>query len=492
MSVIDFNSGYLVPGVYVQPVTTPTPQVSNLASDVIALVGPANGYLTFTDGLALSQSAAVPLTQLGISESSVQVTNSSGVVQAGSNYTLVQTGSAPNTVTTIELTSGSTMTAGVVYYITYNYTNANYYTPQAFTNYQALQAVYGNPFGTNGGIASPISLAAIFAFNGASTVVVMPTTDTGGVATRAGIQAAYSALTAINGVDLIVPLPVGMTGTQSSPGDILNLAADLSSHCQAMSQPSVGYYRTGLIGYETTETVNPDYIAAQTNNQRVTEVWPNQLAYYNPIVGQSLNIGGYYLAAACAGVLAGNPRNQGLTRQTIQGFNGIPNTLFLTMTQAYLNQLSAAGVCVLAPSPGTGALIIRDGCTTNVSNALTREISLVRCSDAMLSILQQSLNGSALIGTPINTNTATIIQSLVEGCLAYLVSEAVIAGYTALAVQVASGSPQVMNVTFGYAPSYPLRYINVSFSVSTLTGTLSPITTSGTTSTTSGSTLSSS
>lgn len=476
MTTVDLNTGYLAPGVYVQAIQTPTPTTASLAADIIAIVGPANGWISFTDAMTLSGTTAKPLSQQGINQATIVVTDTNGVVQAPSNYTIAQTGTPPNVITTIKLAAGTTMTTTQVYYITYSFTDANYYTPQVFYDQQTLFNVFGVPFTAAGGVASPISLAGMLALQGAAMVVIMPTQDTGGVATRTGLSNAYVQLEPIDGVDLIVPLPVGMMGTPGAPGDIMNVAADLAAHCSKMSGPSISYPRTGIVGYETGVTVAPDTCAASVNNMRILMVWPNSFGYYNGVANQTFNVGGYYAAAKMAAILASQPVSQGLTRSMIPGFTGIPNSVLSTMTVPYKNQLSAAGVAVIEPARGTGALWCRHGTSTAPANTMTREFSLVRCSDAILEEFVNSYNNAGLIGDPITSDLLTIISSLGTSCLEYLMAQQIIAGYTPPSVTQNPGNPDEVDVSFGYSPMYPLNIINVTYAITQTTGTISPTT----------------
>jgi len=184
----------------------------------------------------------------------------------------------------------------------------------------------------------------------------------------------------------------------------------------------------------------------------------------------------------------------GLTRKVIGGFAGIPNSVLQTMTVPYKNQLAAAGVCVIEPAPGTGALWVRHGTTTDPSNTVTREFSLVRCGDAVLQEFQSTYNQAAIIGNPITSDLLNVITGLATAALEYLVAQSVIAGYTSPSVVQDPNSPDVVDVTFGYSPEYPLNILNVTYAISTTTGTVSPATSTGVASATSaysGSSLSS-
>lgn len=483
MSFINFSGSYQPPGVYV---TQQTPQVIAVpvtAPSTVALVGPTLGYFTNTDVVTLSTTSTTTLSKKGINLSTVVVTDAyNNVYAASGNYTLAQTGTGTATVTTIEEITASPIGANAVY-VSYQYTDANYYLPYQFSSYTAIQATYGNPFDANNNLLSPISLAAQLLYaNGSPTVVVMPTTDTGLVATQTGLSTAYVALAARNDIDIVIPLPVGITNATGA-NSITGVGTDLKSHCDSMAQQSL--WRIGILGYEssvTTSTLNPGTLpstglAPAIADARVTVAYPNQLSYYYTPNNTTLTVSGYYLAAALAGVLSGNPVQQGLTRQIINGFSGIPAAMLATFTKANKNSWSAAGVSVVEPTSTAqgSSLVCRQGVTTQVNSTVLREISLVRAADNMMFNIYDSLLNSNLIGSPTTTNTPAQIQGLVQGVLDNLVASGVIVGYSSLNTAVTSNNPTVVSVTFAYSPSYPLNYIAVSFSVDTSTGNVIPV-----------------
>jgi len=190
------------------------------------------------------------------------------------------------------------------------------------------------------------------------------------------------------------------------------------------------------------------------------------------------------VAATLAGILSSQPVNLGLTRKVIGGFAGIPNNVLMTMTQPYKNQLSAAGVCVIEPAPGTGALWVRHGTTTDPTNTVTREFSLVRCGTPSS---RSSRAPTTRLGSSVTRylHILDIITSLATAALEYLMAQNIIAGYTSPSVVQDPNSPDVVNVTFGYSPEYPLNIINVQYSISTTTGTITPATSGGNASATS-------
>ncbi len=476
-------SQYVVPGVYWEATPTPVASLTPNTASVVALVGPGIGYQTFSESVTLESLTPSDLTQLGISLDSVVVTSLDGsiIYTSVSDYTLASSaatdGHSQDTTTTIVRQSGSTITSGQTVQVSYQYTDYDYGQPNIVTSLAQAQSLYGNGINiTSGEITSPLSLAAQFAFtNGATTLVLVATPNA--TVLRADLTDAYALLAPLTNVDIIVPLPVGLTGSHASPGDVINVAQDLSTFVDTQETAN-DILQIGIIGFETTVTVYPDNIAQDTDDERVIEAWPNQMNYYNGYTNSTLVVGGYYLAAAYAGIFAGNFPQQGLTRQHVKNFSGIPSSVFLTMTTSYKNQLSAAGVAVTEISR-SGILWCRHGTTTNVSSLYTTEASLVRAQDALIQLLEGAVEQAGIIGTPIGPNSIVNLQALTIGILESAVTTGLIESYQSVVATQLESLPTTIQVTFQYQPSFPLNYVTFIFSVNTTTGAVSAGTSTG-------------
>lgn len=477
MSIVNFST-YQSPDVYVTQVPSPIVNIVGTTPTVVAIVGPTRGYKTFTEPVTLNGTTAVTLSNLGVNPSTVVIQDASGnLFTAGVDYATATVSGidAFHNQVTVARATPSGINSGVTVFATYQYTDANYYTPQTFFSFAPVQTAFGQAINlSSNSITSPVSLAALQAFNnGANKVIVCPTQDGGLIATRAGLSNAYVLLAANTDINIIVPLPVGLTGTPGVPGDIVNIGLDLKSHCESLA--AQGVFRVGIVGYETTSTVAPDVIAGGITSARVMEAWPNQMNFFNSTTNQTLVVSGYYLAAAFAGRFAALPVQESLTRKNITGFSGIPAPVFTTMTKAYKNQLSAAGVAVVEPS-SNGALICRHGVTTLGTSVMTQELSLVRCADNMVQQMHDTLLNSGLIGSPQTPTTLSTVKSIAQGVLDNLKNAGVIFDYTGLGVQTISTNPTVIALQWSYKPSYPLNYITAQFSIDTTSGSIAPIT----------------
>lgn len=464
------------PGVYVEEENTPLVSVTGAQPTVAALVGPARGYRPNTEAKVLTGTTPVVLSKLGIDQASVRVAAADGTVFPSSAYSLtVGAGADSQAGTTQDNTlsiarNGTAIPDGSTVYVTYNYTDANYYGPQRFNDFDDVKDVYGEPFDiTTGAILSPLSFAAKIAFeNGAANLVLVATAGSATAVTRAQLSTALASLSALSDVEVVVPLPVGLTGTPALPGDTINVANDLKSHVETAALN--GLRRVGIIGYETTSTQDPSVVVASFRSPRVVMAWPNRLNYFNGYANADVEVAGYYLAAAYAGMLSNLPVQMSLTKKQVRSFSGIPAPVLQTMTMATKNGWSDAGVAVTELAKD-GRLLVRFGTTTQRDTTLTRELSIVRAKDSLVNLIDDTMERANLIGTPIDIDTPLRIKGVIQGCLETAKNTGLIQDYKSLKVRPSpSGDPSVIEVKFQYKPSYALNYVVITFSVDTSTG----------------------
>jgi len=474
----------------------------------VCIVGPGLGYRTDSQAIVITGTLATPqvITNSagqavqGIFSNSVTIPNpAGGFFRSGTDYVIANNYSsngnnAATVITTIYIPSGSAMNSNTQYSVNYSYADTSYFTPTQVTDGATAAALYGAAFNGNS-IQSPLTLAATIAINnGARDVWLMPVAWSGytytaasvpvpnGLVTEAALNAAYTAISANTDIATVVPLPVGIT----TEGTIEAVAKDFSTYLT--NQVGVnGIFQFGLFGWEagagigtTTSGSSPTDITNYNGvaNSRMSVVFPNDLTYGALGAGVNITVGGYYLAAALAGILSSNPIQQGLTKQVIAGgtFAGIDATTAAAMTTANKVAWSAGGVLVVETNR-QGNLQVRHGVTSVPAlsagaSVYTREISLVRAQDDMIDTIVQTLNNSGLIGSPISSNTATVISGSVNAVLASLELSGAIESFSGITVTESSVNPTVMNVSFNYVPSYPLNYITVTFGIDTSTGTL--------------------
>lgn len=475
MSPVDFSQ-YQPPGVFVEEETTPLVSVLGVNPTVVALVGPSVGYREHTEAVVLTDTTAVELEKLGIDTSSVVVKNAAGTAYiVNTDYALtVGAGEDENIGTTEDNTTtiarvGSGIPNGSTVYVTYQYTDVDYHEPLRVTDYDDVKDAFGEPLNlTTGAITSPLSLAAKVAFeNGANQLVLVSTTGTATATTRNELDAAYDKLDTVPDVNVIVPLPVGITGTTAAPADTYNIGDDLVA--KLAENLADNLLRIGIIGYEKTVTIDPGDAAENFPSSRMIVVWPQKLSFFNGATNTTLEVSGYYLSAGVAGRMAALPVQEPFTKKVIRGFSGIPASMLSTMTVAQKNTWSQEGVAVLEPQRD-GRLVIRHGVTTDPTSLLTREVSLVRARDSMVNLISDVVEDSQLVGTFIDEDTLDRVKGVVQGALETATNAEIIIAYNNLKVRQRSIDPSVIEVKFQYQPAYPLNYIVVAFSINTITG----------------------
>ena len=469
--------GYTAPGVYITEDRTPLVSVVGTTTSVVAIVGPSVGYRTWSETVTLNGTTAVPLAKTGVDGLTVVVKHTNGTALVkDTDFTLTTSGGEDgnagtprDNVTSLARIAGQGITDGETVSVTYRYTDNAYFDPARFNDYDTAKDAYGEPIDpTTSAITSPLTLAAKIAFdNGASQVILVPTDGSAESTSRAELAAALLKLDAVYDLAVVVPLPVGVSGTQLDPGEVPLIGQDLKTHCEARSDE--GYYRVGVIGYDKDITVPPVTIASSIASERVMLAWPNKMTWFNGLANQSVEIGGYYLAAAYAGALVAQPVQNGLTKRVIRGFSGIPASVFSTMNKSTKDTWSAGGVAV-TEATRSGSLVCRHGVSTLSDTQMHREVSLTRSRDTMMRLLQDTLDNSGMVGTAIQEETPLRVKGVVQGVLEQLALQEIILAYTDLKARQRPTEPSVIEVKFAYRPAYPLNYILVSFSVDTTTG----------------------
>lgn len=475
----DFVNQYQPPGVYVEEETSPLVAVVGTTPSVVGLLGPSIGYRTHTEAVTLTGTAPVTLSKLGVDiatnfevrseDGTVLPTVGDYVLDIGGGEDADEDTETDNTATIARVALGD-IGDGDTVFVSYRYTDTAYHSPHRFRDFDDVRDYYGEAVDTvTNAVVSPVSLAAKVAFeNGAREVVIVATTGTDVLTSRGELEAAYDKLSTYYDVRVIVPLPVGLTGTAIAPGDVVNVAADLATWISG-SISGDDILRVGLIGFESSITVAPETIAAGTESSRVGILWPNGLNYYNGATNTVLEVAGYYLAAAAAGVMVNNEVQIPLTRKQIRGFTGIPAAKAATLSKSNKDLWSSSGVMVVEIDR-QGRLVVRHGTSSDPTSVLTRELSLVRARDEMVTSIHDTVDASGLIGSAIDEETPIRVKGVIAGVLETLVSAGTIVAYQSLKVRQKSLDPTIIEVKFEYRPAYPLNYIVVSFQVNTITG----------------------
>lgn len=476
-----FTTDYRPPGVYTSEETAPTVGSVGIGPTVVAIVGPSVGYMTATEAVVLNGTTNTRLQHNGIVQNSIVVTKADNTeADLTDDYTLTvgtgadATASTGDDTTDIKRAGSSTIGDGETVIVAYRYTDPTYFTAKGFTDFASVRDTYGPPLNTEtGAIVSPLSFAAKCAFdNGAARIILLAVPGSATTVDKDDLADGYAKLMSREEVSIVVPLPVGINGTDLAPADTGSIGSDLANHVDAAFEQ--GIRRIAILGYETGVSVDPIDLAAGIDNSRVAITWPSRMSYFNAFLNQSQEVGGYYAAAAEAGRLSTLPVNFPLTRKVVAGLS-ISSPVSSTITRANKDEWGKAGVMVLETNT-RGVLIVRHGTSTDTTNVLTRELSITRQADTMIRSCTEALDAADLIGSPIVDETPARIKGIISNVLETVKDAEIIFDYNSLTVRQTSVDPSVIEVRFRYRPTYPLNYVNIVFGVDPTTGDVTDIT----------------
>jgi hypothetical protein len=377
------------------------------------------------------------------------ISNNTGTTLTDTTADVVAQGDGVSTFGTATPKEGIAASDTVV--VTYNFTDTKYYEPTVMDNLDRLYEKYGQPFDSSGNITSILSLAALLAFtNGASEVItVAALTDTDAEISKALVRLESDELSAI-------VVPVRGTAAAVSAG---------AAH--AANAAGQGNYRMVITGRDGTGTsiaaTALRSAAGALNSQSVVLVSPSNFQTENPMTGKPLNLGGQYMAAAVAGMMAARDLEVPLTRKSVAGFTAINDK----RTATELIQDSSAGL--MAVQDRGGILQVRHGVTTAVGDTRTREASVVRAKYGMATRLRRALETYiGTVSTPLGA--VALITGATIGVLNTIVLEGSISDYQNVQARVLESDPTVVEVRFSYTPAWPINNIEVIFTVNTSTG----------------------
>ena len=494
---------YQVPGVYVTQTTSALTSVSPTSLS-IAIVADQQTPGSQTDTFY----APVPTSGIPLGQLSVPMVNTSysGTYTSYSGFTLTWTSGNTTSGTTVTGTYGynfnistangiSTLTTVGVTATGVNVLPSGTLTLQyghnwgAYGRYTSQNAVSSSigPAISGTTIVNPAVLASQLAFqNGASIVSIVPVARVSNSGSAQPSDWANTLTVATSGsnpiylsntaADVIVPL-----NSLTSNGVITGVTAGTVAYAinsYINTQANNGIYQRAFLGVDGTnaQTTVSSYqaLANGFNSSRVSVIYP-PVVNFNPglnttngLSNATINIAGYYVAAALAGLFVGQQPDIStpITNKQVLGFNDIPNQINLIDAQtSYLPY----GVLVVRKKTD-GNFWVLHGLTTNVQNWLAQEISISAIGDRLAQFVRTDLINSYLVGGPLTKNTSAAALATVQATLTNALSNGLIQGYQNLSFSVNQATPTTITVSFQYAPTFPINYIQANVSLNTQTG----------------------
>lgn len=481
-----YTSNQSPPGIYTNPIPGPQLAINSSLPRAVGLFGMSVGYQTYIESVLINPdtnsttpSASLTLEQSGINTNTLQVTdaNTGYVYELNTDYTIVNVSGVNGSSTATYaikrvISTANRIVPGQIIQVSYEYSDEKYFNPYTFYDYQDVVSAYGTPFRKNEDgtwtLQSELSLAAKFAFlNGAYQIVcVAVSPSTPGSPTDSDYETALNKLQDEPLVAVVVPC----TGSKQTLFDKVRR--------HVITQSETRYERRAILGVDGSSSSIPTSQrkanAVALNEQRVLLVSPSSFDYFSPELDKTIKIGGQFMAASLAGMTVAMSFAQPLTHKRISGWQGISDTE--NMRDGEMTEESKKGLAVIEYNRQRN-LRVRHGVTTNPSSLLLREWSIIGQQDALVYRLRDYLDDANLIGQPIYNYTLVNVKASAEAALQSLVRDALLVDYTGLSVRQLLTNPDVIEISFGWRPAFPLNYIILTFSVSLTTGSTSTGTT---------------
>lgn len=367
-------------------------------------------------------------------------------------YTDSEPDVSANSVALSPIVSGDTIN------FQYNYTDALYWEPTIFSDFNDVVDKYGDAFTATGGINSEVSFAAKLAIlNGAGTVVIAPI-PVNGEATDANWEDALLKLEEDEDGNVLVPLS-GRTAVHSL----------VSAHITKMKQRNI--WKTAILGMDSTgnTVVTAESLRATAqsyNDEDLALVSPTIFNYYNSYLNREVPIGGQYVAACLAGMHASRPLSESLTRKQIAGISSVGEK----RTTVGKNQDGQSGLLVVEQIPSTGSIRVRHEITTKPSNVNTREYPVILQRNNMVNIVAQELDRQVVGQILADTSAPSKVNLVVTQILDNLVATRNLGDYQGVSSRFATNDPTVISVRWQYRPFYTIQYVQISFGINLTTG----------------------
>lgn len=457
-------------------VETALETLTSLENADVAVTGSAGSYTITFSGQYANQN--------------VEALVADGTSLGGASPTITVNTTTEGGVTgTIRRVGAGDIEEGETVQVIYRYVPDTYYLPTRVEDQSTVEDIYGPAFNSDGSINSFVSFASQIAFeNGARDLVVqalfrrtadndpdsvsIPPTDTQIQDSTTWEQTLY-ALRDIEDVNVIVPV-VG----QSFPGLIdseqLSILQKFQDHIKFMVDQQ--QYVIGVFGEDSSTSTaagQRDTLRSHASTLRsryggsVSEqlvfVAPSKFTRVNPITSRNFYVGGQYVAAAIAGMIAARPVSTSLTREVVSGFTEVADP----RTKADKNKDAANGLLVIDQRSNT--IQIRHAITLDTSATQRRELPVVRAKHRMIESVRDTID-QQIIGKVIADGSApTIVGAAVGGVLETLKGVGDLVDYSGIQARTLTLDPTTVEVRFSYRPAFPLNYVNIAFSID-LTG----------------------
>lgn len=350
------------------------------------------------------------------------------------------------------LPSGQQPTTGASYYVSYNMVkDASYYEPLTFFSIDDVRATYGPEL--KNGIISEITLASLLAFEagGDGTVVVA-------VQAVDGQTSSYiDALAKLERVEVDTVVVPGVTNTQVLTAVIDHVELQSTDFNQKERHAWVASSNLN----DTVATIGA--LATAIASDRVNLIAPSSVGITVKDVGTTqdarLVVSSVYAGAALAGVEAANDAATPLLRKRLPARLDVNSFQYIRSEILFMLR---SGVTILQQNDS--GVYVKEASTTDVSSIERVEPSVRRIKDVLRKTVRAALD-ARYIGTKLLSGTTKNIEASVQSILQNFISSSIITAFRGISAKLDSVDPRQVNVSFEVAPVFPLRFIQVTFSI---------------------------
>lgn len=484
---------YTPPGVSVEEIVGTSVSPILAGPTTLCLVGLSAGSISGLEQITLAYGdadddpgtadAPVPVLLRGLpSDATLNAISEVRDAFTGEVYTPVTDYTVQNADRTVTPVAAGAIEDGTVVRVRYTYTPVGYFEPYRCDSIQAVEERYGSAWSADGlSIGSPVSHAALVAFeNGAPFVYIQPL-FAGDPATQPTASGAASAATWVTTFtklrdvpDINVITPVIGQADVTGDGDVSS--ATLQSIFAAL-QDHLWYMKTqdqwvmGVMGEDAANGVDVTSSIIQNHALALQQRYDGDISEHMVLVSpakfirgtagpnQTMFVGGQYAAAGVAGQLASRRVQTPLTRKPLNGFLKVAEV----RSKAAKNAEAEAGLLVIEQR-GTNVQM-RHGLTVNNESVLKREISIVRSKHYMIESLFNTFETQIIGQVYADSEAPVVVRAAVIATLERLRSLDVIARYRSVDARLLSGDPTIAEVRFDYQPVAPLNYVRIIFSM---------------------------
>lgn len=227
---------------------------------------------------------------------------------------------------------------------------------------------------------------------------LIPTTTNVGQYTSTIVNAnsGNNTITLVNGNYILTASNATFISDGVEAGDMVNITAATGSPSQVGLAQVLNVISNQQLQIQATGTATAvSYWVSRTlsNTQRAADVAAtsttfesNRLIHVQPDVaiisvnGANQVLPGYYNCCALAGMVAGQPAQQGFTNMSVAGISNLSDSNF-TFTRAQLDTMAAAGTLILVQATSGGVPYVRHELTTDMSTYYYRELQAVKTWD---------------------------------------------------------------------------------------------------------------